>query len=191
MTRNWYRRAFAPCPLNMVGIDVTPEYSSIPSEGVEYVKELLGQELRIIYLIRDPVERALAQIRMYVGRRKSAPKTDEDWQRMLSEPDLLDRGNYAEHIPRWEAVFPERCFLFIPFGHIPSRPNQVLRQVEAFCGLPAARYPKAEEAVYKGPVISIPESVIQRLHERLSHQVKFLKGRFGSEFLQECRGTGR
>jgi hypothetical protein len=188
MTRNWYRRVFAPCPWDRVGIDVTPEYSSIPEEGVAYAKQLLGQELRLIYLIREPVERALSQIRMYIGRRKAVPATMEDWQRILSEPDIFDRGNYASHIPRWEAVFPEESFLYVPFGQIPRSPLRVLREVEAFCGLPAAHYPKAEEPIYQGPAILFPEGVVEQLRELLSDQVGFLEQRFGTRFLDECRG---
>ena len=188
MTSNWYRRVFAPCPRDRVGIDVTPEYASIPAEGIAYARDIFGPDLRLLYLIREPVERALSQMRMYIGRRKKVPETQEDWDRILSEPDLFDRGNYASHIPRWEAVFPESSLLYIPFGQISDRPLRVLQEVEAFCGLPASQYPRAREAVYQGPTIFFPEDVVERLRERLDGQVRFLEERFGAGFLDNCRG---
>jgi hypothetical protein len=188
MTRNWYRRVFAPCSSDRVGIDVTPEYASIPAEGIAYTREILGPELRLIYMIREPVERALSQMRMYIGRRKTIPETAEDWDRILAEPDIFDRGNYASHIPRWEAGFPKNSFLYIPFGQIPRRPLSVLQEVEAFCGLPAAQYPRARETVYHGQSVLFPEDVVERLREQLDSQVRFLEEKFGAGFLDNCRG---
>jgi hypothetical protein len=188
MTRNWYRRVFAPCPNELVGIDVTPEYASIPSEGVVYAKEILGPNLRLIYLIREPVERALSQMRMYIGRRKRVPASLSEWEQILTEPDLFDRGNYASHVPRWEAVFPKASFLYIPFGRIPRNPLGVLKEVETFCVLPHAEYPNATEAVYQGPAIDFPEQIVERLRDQQSEQVRFIEKRFGKEFLNECGG---
>lgn len=188
MTRNWYRRVFAPCPRDLAGIDVTPEYASVPAEGVVYAREILGPNLRLIYLIREPVDRALSQMRMYIGRRKRVPSSTAEWDKIMTEPDLLDRGNYASHVSRWEAVFPRTSFLYIPFGRIPRDPLGVLKDVETFCGLPEAEYPEATEAVYPGPAIEFPESIVERLKDQLSEQVRFIENRFGKEFLNECGG---
>lgn len=189
LTRNWYRRVFLRCTDDKVGIDVTPEYASIPLEGVQYAREILGPELRLIYLIREPAERALSQMRMYIGRRKRIPKTQQDWDLLLSEPDFLDRGNYASHIPRWKAVFPEMSFLFIPFGQVAREPLAVLRSVEAFCDLPPSEYPRAQERVYGGPSVDIPVEVVERVRNLVSDQVLFLEQTFGTEFLKNCSGA--
>jgi Sulfotransferase family len=188
MTRNWYRRVFAPCPDGKVGIDITPEYASIPAEGVTYARKILGPDLRLIYLIRDPLERALSQLRMYIARRKRTPETAEAWERVLSEPDLMDRGNYASHIPRWEAVVPVSSILYIPFGRVPRQPHHVLEEIESFCGFPSAQYPKATEAVFRGPEVHFPREVIAQLKDLLSDQTQFLVQRFGATFLEESRG---
>lgn len=189
MTRNWYRRVFAPCSNDLVGIDVTPEYASIPEAGVVYAKQILGPDLRVIYLVREPVERALSQVRMYLGRRKAIPQTLEDWDRILSEPDIHDRGNYLSHIPRWEAELARNAILYIPFGRIARSPLAVLREVEDFCRLPSATYPRAAEVVFKGPDVHFPEEVVKRLREQHEGQTRFLKARFGASFLEECRGV--
>ncbi|MCX2975099.1 hypothetical protein EYC87_16040 [Halieaceae bacterium IMCC8485] len=66
-TEQWYKRAFAyhTGKDKCLG-DITPEYCSIPPEGLQYVKSLLG-DIKIIYLIRDPRSRALI-------RKKTATK---------------------------------------------------------------------------------------------------------------------
>ena len=187
LTRNWYRRVFSSCPDDKVGIDVTPEYASIPSEGIVYARELLGENLRIIFLVRDPVERALSQMRMYIGRRKKIPSTPAAWEELMSEPDLRDRGNYLSHIPRWEAIFPLSSMLYIPFGRIANVPCDVLNEVEEFCGLPKATYPRANERVYAGPPVEFPKDVVFQLENILRDQTDFLVQRFGRKFSEETR----
>lgn len=188
MTKNWYRRVFAPCPNDKVGIDITPEYASIPEDGVAFVRDVLGPNLRIIYLVRDPIERALSQMRMYIGRRKKAPTTTEDWNKLLAEPDLIDRGNYSAHIPRWEAIFSRESLLYIPFGQIKMEPHRVLRDIEIFSHLPEAEYPRATERVYAGLPVDFPATVIAKLAKELAGQYRFIENRFGNEFVQNCRG---
>ena len=39
-------------------MDFTPEYSGLPDEGVQAVRDLLPKA-RVIYLIRHPVDRAI------------------------------------------------------------------------------------------------------------------------------------
>src|SRR5436305_1807995 len=63
-TEAWYRRLFdrRGAAGKLLG-DITPEYSTLPIEGVRYVRGLLGA-VKIIYIVRDPVDRASSQIRM-------------------------------------------------------------------------------------------------------------------------------
>jgi hypothetical protein len=126
---------------------------------------------------------------MYLGRRKTVPQTLEDWDRILSEPDIHDRGNYLSHIPRWEAELPRDAILYIPFGRIAHSPLAVLREIEDFCRLPSATYPKATEVVFKGPDVHFPEEVVERMREQQEGQTLFLKARFGADFLEESRGV--
>lgn len=183
LTRRWYRQVFKPCPNSRVGIDITPEYSSLPPEGVEFVRDVLGPDLKMIYIIRDPVDRALSQMRMYMGRRKRVPEAPEDWAEFLDHPDLQDRGNYLSHIPRWESVFPQENFLFLPYGMIATDPIGFLRRVESFCGLPAADYPRSEEKIYRGPTVEVPQHIRDTLADMLADQVAFLKTRFSADFV--------
>ena len=68
-TDGWYRRAFErPATQGKVVGEITPEYSTIPEAGIRHVRALLGA-VRIIYLIRAPVSRALSQLQMNLARK--------------------------------------------------------------------------------------------------------------------------
>ena len=42
-TNHWYKQVFAPAPEGTAPCDITPEYSTLPDEGVEFVTEFLPQ----------------------------------------------------------------------------------------------------------------------------------------------------
>ncbi|MDD5272700.1 MAG: sulfotransferase, partial [Methylovulum sp.] len=118
-TEEWYRQAFQrqAAKGKLLG-DITPEYCAIGDEGIAYVKRFLGA-VNIIWLIRDPVDRALSQLRMNAERRGCSGNEPEavwlDWDK---DPDIAHRGNYADYIPRWEKQFGRERMLFLPFQHI-------------------------------------------------------------------------
>jgi Sulfotransferase family len=63
---DWYTHVFSRGGDKVKG-DITPAYCAIPAEGVEYALNMLGP-VPVIFLVRDPVERALSQLRMNVTR---------------------------------------------------------------------------------------------------------------------------
>lgn len=188
MTRGWYRTVFSRCKSGMIGVDITPEYASIPEDGVAFVRKILGPNLRLIYIIRAPAERALSQMRMYIGRRKKLPQSEREWSDMLSEPDLLDRGNYSTHIPKWERLFQKESILYLPYGGIGRDPVSFLREIEAFSGLPKGDYFRAQERIHTGPQVKFPEFVLEKVAAMVSDQDDFLDKKFGSSFKKACAG---
>ena len=54
---NWYKKIFSRAPSSSICIDVTPEYSCLPEEGVRFVAKFL-KETKFIYIIRNPLDRA-------------------------------------------------------------------------------------------------------------------------------------
>ena len=128
-TKPWYLRCFErPRAEKSVCGDITPEYSTIPLEGIQHVKRMLP-EVKVLYIVRDPVERALSQLRMNVERRGEVPREDS-LLRMADHPDIDNRGDYAAYIPRWRGMFPEDRMLMLPYGDIASDPKGFMRQVE-------------------------------------------------------------
>lgn len=179
--RNWYRHVFSACPEDRLGVDVTPEYCSVPFNGISFIRSFLP-ETKFIYLVRHPVSRAVSQLIMNAARRKIQPKTEAEWLRLAAEPVIHDRGNYAEYVPLWDKHVPADLLLYLPFGDIASRPRDLLRTVENFVGLPPAAYPGADQKVYEGVGTPIPEGVVAYFEERFVGQIAFLKERFGEEF---------
>ncbi|SIS90719.1 sulfotransferase domain-containing protein [Paracoccus saliphilus] len=184
---NWYKKIFSLCPEDRLPVDITPEYSSIPKEGINFVARFLGADFKAIYVIREPVERALSQLRMNLRRKKLSPKSRDEWLGMAMDDQVMERGDYLSHVARWQKERPAETLLFIPFGQIARAPHEVMRQVEEFIGVPTANYDNLERKVYATSDFQIPDYVREALEERLQPQVAFIKDRFGAEFYEKSR----
>ena len=72
----WYGQLFAPKGSSMTG-DITPGYSTLQDELVSDIARAFPN-LRIVFLIRDPVERFWSQLAMRI-RHGRASFDPEDW----------------------------------------------------------------------------------------------------------------
>ena len=185
-TEAWYRAAFDRPNLKgkLLG-DITPEYSTLPDEGIDYVRQLLGAP-KIIYIIRHPVSRALSQLRMNVDRHPREKMQQSDWLEMAQSWDMLNRGDYKTYIPRWKKKFAAQDMLFLPFGRVAKNPGAVLRELETFLGLePFKSNERIDEKIHKTKDISIPTYVTELYQDIFADQMKFLTDEFGRDFVGE------
>lgn len=184
-TEGWYRRAFdLPAAAGKLVGDITPEYSTIPDEGIGYLRGLLGAP-KIIYLIRSPVGRAMSQLKMNVSRTVKGPLTETDWLAQADQWDIANRGDYKTYVPRWKARFAEGDILFLPYGRIATDPAGVMREIEGFLGLAPHAYPRLVERVHETKSFDVPRSVTARLEEKLRAQADFLAAEFGADFARQ------
>ena len=185
-TKPWYLRCFdRPRARGAICGDITPEYSTIPLEGIQHVKRMLP-DVKIIYIVRDPVERALSQLRMNVERRGEQP-SEGLLLRMADHPDIDNRGDYRKYIPQWRQVFSQERMLIVPYGEIATDPRGFLRRIEEFIGAPPFDGYDLEGRVHETRKFSIPPSVVEKLRQRYAPQYAFLNAEFGPEFVSRTR----
>ncbi len=184
-TENWYRRAFdRPSARDKVVGDITPEYSTIPEPGLAYLRQLLGT-VKIIYIIRNPVDRALSQIRMNLQRRSIHKPTDEQWNEALESWDLVNRGDFKTYVPRWESFFAGGDLLFLNYLELKNNSETIIRTVERFLGVEEFDgYTDLGKIVHKTKQMDIPAFAAQRLEEKFGPQTEFVKNRFGNSFIE-------
>lgn len=186
-TKHWYKQVFAPAPEGTLPCDITPEYSTLPDEGIDEVASFLPKA-RFIYIIRHPVDRAISQLKMNLTRKNRKPKGAEAWMKEIEDPVLYDRGDYATYVPRWQARFGADRLLILPFGAIASNPGTFMRRVEAHCGLDPFSYSNMAAKVFAAnKELSCPPEVRAELRRRLDPQFQFIEATFGPEFAGQIR----
>lgn len=186
-SNHWYKTVFAPAPEGTKTIDITPEYSTLPEEGVDFIAKFLP-EAKFIYIIRHPVDRAISQLKMNLMRAKRQPAALEDWLVEVEDPVLVDRGDYKSYVPRWNAHFGPDRLLYLPFGMIAKDPVGFLRKVEDFLGLAPFDYRDVGTKVFPSArAISVPDPARAKLREKLEPQFAYLDETFGTEFTAQFR----
>ena len=186
-TNHWYKQVFAPAPDGTLPCDITPEYSTLPDEGVAFVAEFLPRA-QFIYIIRHPVDRVISQLKMNLTRKGRKPKGVEGWMAEIDDPVLYDRGDYATYVPRWTARLPAERLMILPFGAIAANPGAFMRRVEAHCGLDRHSYENLATKVFPGnSALSCPPEVRAELRRRLEPQFQFIETTFGPEFASQSR----
>ena len=176
-TDAWYEHLFETSDGALTG-DITPFYCALPDEGIKHVRRLAPQA-RLIYMIRDPVERGLSALR-YGTRNGQSP------ERVFASKRFLARGDYRANIPRWESHFDPGQILYLPFGDVKVRPLDILRKVESHIGITAFDgYRHAEAAVNTSGSIeaTISDELAQKVAKVFAGQREFLERRFGGDFV--------
>jgi hypothetical protein len=181
-TDAWYAHIFSAAGPGKVRGEFTPLYCALPAEGIMHVKRLMPA-VRLLYIIRDPVERMLSTLRVTITKHGNP-----DLRPVVESSSFWARGDYAGNITAWDAVFPASQMLYLPFGRVRTDPASVMRSVEKHLGLaPFDRYRVLDARVNPTQKSEIAEEVLGRVRELCEPQYEFLKRRFDQSFLNEIK----
>ena len=166
LSDDWYGRIFSfAAPREICG-EVSSDYYLLPEAGVNHVVRL-SPDVKIAFLMRDPIERSWSHMRLTIRQR--GIDDFETLEMFALHPELVARADYPAALRRWGAhVPPERLFTAFT-DTIAANPKQVL---ERFCGFldvafDAAYFPEAETPVHVGQVLDMPPALYAILKERL------------------------
>jgi len=135
--------------------DPTPYYLFHP-KAPERAAQTLGQDVRMIALLREPGARAWSHYRLELGRGSETmgfvDALHAEKERLAGEEERLARGieregaphqifsyaargHYADQLERWFEWFPREQFLILRSQDLFARPAETLAEVCAFLGL--------------------------------------------------------
>ncbi len=100
-----YAEAFAHCPSVSIRGEATPSYLYLPEVAARLRR--YNPVLKLIVLLRDPVDRAVSQYRMNITVRFREREHWPFWLALLLEPFQLRRGRYLG-LPRLRRQFSYR-----------------------------------------------------------------------------------
>lgn len=183
---NWYRSHFpyaSELQEGRITGEASPHYLSHPL-APQRVASILP-DVKLIALLRNPVERAYSHYQLNVRRRRErlsfAEALEQEEARL---GDILQRirsgeevplfnflhyaytykGMYAEQLENWLAVFPREQILILKSEDLFTNPAAVFAQVLAFLGLPPWE-PKHFEKYNTGRYTGMDPEIRQRLLE--------------------------
>jgi hypothetical protein len=146
-----YSQLFAPKAALLSG-DITPAYSILNDEHIERVIKYFP-DLKIIFLARDPVERAWSQLSMGVRLRSIAPfdstNPDEVVRNLLS-PAVSLRSFPSKTVRRWRRYVRPDLFRVYFFEDLKENAAGLRRSILGFLGADPDKPSGALSADYNG-----------------------------------------
>jgi len=94
--------------------EITPSYSLIPQHGFRYIRNiLLKADLnpRVIFIMRDPVERVYSQLRF--NQRRGMAAVQDSYGSALANPGITMRTRYDQTITNLRNEFKPEELLFL------------------------------------------------------------------------------
>jgi hypothetical protein len=135
MGEDWYQAKFADSP-NTTNGEITPAYGFLEIPTIKRIKEIYP-ELRLIYLVRNPLERAWSGAMMALKRSelKIGEASDQWFIDHFRSQGSLRRGDYQSCIHNWQSVFGKRALLILKYEDIAINPHTVLEGISNHIGV--------------------------------------------------------
>jgi hypothetical protein len=162
---DWYRGVFAYAAPEQICGEITPEYALLPPEGIDHILRL-SPHVRVILMMRDPIERSWSHLRM-LQKRASKPR---DLLALASDEELLRRNDYPATLAAWGARLPPDRLTTVFMEEVVERPQALVNRITNWLGAPSAEaaVDRADKVVHEGAKLDIPPDVYAFLKDQLS-----------------------
>lgn len=128
----WYASLFdAAAPGDIRG-EASTHYTKLPTypDTIARARRLL-QAPRLVYMIRNPVERAVSH---FIHEWSQGVMTDDMTAEFARHPEILDYGRYAMQIRPWIDAYGAEAVHLTSLEALTEDPQGVLSEVAAFVG---------------------------------------------------------
>jgi hypothetical protein len=183
---DWYFSLFNKREGILAG-DLTTDYCALSEAAVAKVKHLLP-DAKIIFLMRNPVDRAWSHARMLLPvllGRPFAEISNDELVTYLTHPAPQLRGNYPRTLELWEGIFGQQQLFVGFFEEIAERPRELYIRLLEFLGLstdekniPGGLESKVNVSRATGAK-QIPDDVRKCLTDVYRQDLEWLAERFG------------
>jgi len=166
--------------------DITPAYSDLPESTIALLATCLP-ELRVLFLVREPVERLWSHLSMFARQEKLKPgvlDSPRAFRRLLRSKPTAGFASYPTQVARrWHDVAPQLQFKPVLFDDIVSRPAEVRAEILSYIGADAGRASGDLSAAHNKKAgktkLDMTDSVRAVLVERYAEELRTCAGMFG------------
>lgn len=172
----------------MVVGDITPAYSGLKSVHFAEIRRLLesrGFAVRVVFLMRDPVERCYSAARSLVqklSRKAAIPDPLLTLKDQYATPSYQIRTRYEDTIQNLEEVFAKDEIFY---GFYESLFNSdEIRRLNGFLGLNSQRLPDFSQSENSSPPGGdVPRALAQEIRDYYRKTYEFCTARFGRDMI--------
>jgi hypothetical protein len=152
----WYLSLFKSANGKVKG-EITPAYAILSEQDVEHVYELLP-DTKIIFLLRNPIDKTWSQLR----KSKQSSLSVNQIAKLLDMPNIVLRNNYFKTYSIWRSHYPIKQLFIGFFDDIIHNPEDLIIRICKFLGV---RTPKnflsnfSKSKINSAPEMDMPEEL--------------------------------
>lgn len=164
--------------------EITPGYAILKEKDIRRMHRL-APEARLIFIMRNPVERAWSHFRYRMhktSRRSIGDYSSEEIIRFMESRRQASRSDYLTTLDRYLKYYPEEQFLLCFYDGIRRQPLQLLSEVVQFLNVSSANIQDCcdiKKTNNVSPKHQVPDEVEIYLKTKYYPQIKTLSDRYG------------
>jgi len=174
--------------INSTG-DITPSYSTLDAKSFEIIREGLsrkGFQPKVVFLMRDPIERIWSMLRMEWRNSCQHVEFEEAMQRLLTchrQPGVKLRTQYDRTITELEKVFPADEIYYGFYENLFKEKH--FKTLTEFLGIeiPTPNFEQSVNASPKGKIQNAEQSIATEIVSTYSSVYCFIRERFGDQIM--------
>ena len=178
----WYASLFRQRGGRSAAGEATPEYAIIGEQGLRHIKRL-APDARLLYIMRNPVERAWSQILHHCRReRLDARRLEPEELVAITQDERFEAlADYAATIANLNKVFPDDQVWLGFYEDIHADRLKALGQICAFIGVgfEPARFPGVAKRYNISQEVAMPDAVRDALTDRYRSQTQAVEKHIG------------
>ena len=153
----------------------------VPEEGWVAIHARTAK-LRVVYTLREPMDRLWSHVRFHLKMQGASEKLDE-WtldeleHHVRHGADYLQHNDYAAAIARMQAALPPECLHIDFFDRIPTEPHAFIADIERFLEVSPHALPDGiiERVVNPSPAHPMPDGLKARFADDVAQQIDGLQ----------------
>ncbi len=194
-TSDWYRRFFTRpvvndrwyqglLPTEKTAGEIAEAYCSLERDGVRRIHAMMPG-VKIIYVLRNPVERVLSQAKLGMVVRKGRRIDDvpaHEFLRHINSHGSKARTRYSRTLDVWSSLFPGEQILILFYEDLVRNPKSYLCAICRFIGVRFndGYFRETMTAIAKKSIDrSLPEVVVRHAARQYREEVAELAARLG------------
>jgi hypothetical protein len=131
MTDEWYGQIFSLAGDDAICGEVTPAYALLSDAQIEHAVRL-NPRIKIIFVLRDPIDRAWSAIRMQQKDASPKKRPAKSVAEIVASDIFFARGDYMTTIENFRRFIDGDRFLTLYYNDLADRPREMLRKVHGF-----------------------------------------------------------
>lgn len=190
----WYRSLFTQGQGKIKG-EITPAYSILKREDIQHIYTLFPK-LKVILILRDPIERAWSQTRFYITRNKFNVDSDLNEIKKFIDSDMqVARGDYLSILENWSSVFSKENLFIGFYDEVSHEKEEFIAKICKFLEIKNSYVDKSNILNKKVNVsikIEMPKEIENYLIEKYLDDIRYLSDLFGgypSEWLKKYENS--